>query len=65
MNQTDQTDRYYEEDEIRLIDYVYPIYRHRKFLVLFCLVVVILVGLYTFRMPKVYEAKGVILPETK
>jgi len=65
MNQTDQTNRYYEEDEIRLIDYVYPIYRHRKFLVLFCLVVVILVGLYTFRMPKVYEAKGVILPETK
>ena len=55
----------YDEDEIRLIDLIYPIYKRRRFLILFCFVVVIAVAAITFTMPRTYEAIGVILPETK
>jgi hypothetical protein len=55
----------YDEDEIRLIDLIYPIYKRRRFLILFCFVVVIAVAAITVIMPKTYEATGVILPETK
>ncbi|MFC1580383.1 GumC family protein [Thermodesulfobacteriota bacterium] len=63
MNQTPPPD--YVEDEINLIDLIYPIYKRRKFLILFCFMVVIFVGLWTMRMAKVYQAKAVILPEAK
>ncbi len=59
-NQIDQVD-----DEINLIDLVYPIYKRRTFLTLFCFVVVATVGVVTLRMPKIYEATAVILPEAK
>ena len=53
------------DDEINLIDLIYPIYKRRKFLIIFCFVVVVLVGLWTIRMQKVYQAKAVILQEAK
>lgn len=53
------------DDEINLIDLIYPIFKHRKFLIIFSLVVVALTGLYTWRMPKVYESTAISLPEVK
>ncbi|MBW2610397.1 MAG: hypothetical protein JRC68_08660 [Deltaproteobacteria bacterium] len=53
------------DDEINLIDLIYPIYRHRIFLILFCLVIVVAATIITLRTPKTYEATAVILPETK
>ena len=67
MNElTNKPDHYdYDEDEIRLIDLIYPIYKHRRFLILFCFVVVVAVAVISFTMSKTYEATGVILPEPK
>jgi tyrosine-protein kinase Etk/Wzc len=53
----------YEEDEINLIDLIYPIYNRRAFLIKFCLVITFLVGIISIFSEKVYEAKTVILPE--
>jgi tyrosine-protein kinase Etk/Wzc len=50
------------EDEINLIDLVYPIYKRRKFLIRFCLVIAAAAGIWSFLMPKTYEATAVILP---
>jgi uncharacterized protein involved in exopolysaccharide biosynthesis len=55
----------YEDDEINLIDLIYPIYNRRKFLIKFCLVITILSGIISFFSEKVYEAKTVILPEAE
>jgi tyrosine-protein kinase Etk/Wzc len=55
----------YEDDEINIIDLVYPIYNRRKFLIKFCLVITILTGIISFFSEKVYEAKTVILPEAE
>lgn len=78
MNQPDQTDRntipsppnaaegpYQDqfEDEINLVDLVYPLFKHIKFLILFCLIVTFVVGIATLRQPKTYEATATILPE--
>ena len=54
----------YEEDEINIIDLIYPIFKRRKFLIKFCLTITILVGILSFFSEKIYEAKAVILPET-
>ncbi|MEJ2725653.1 MAG: Wzz/FepE/Etk N-terminal domain-containing protein [Deltaproteobacteria bacterium] len=64
-NQIEQRNFDYDEDEIRLIDLIYPIYKHRRFLILFCLVVVLAVAAISLTMSKTYEATGVILPEPK
>ncbi|RJR40120.1 MAG: hypothetical protein C4576_20240 [Desulfobacteraceae bacterium] len=64
MNQVNQTTSDSDE-EITLIDLIYPIFKHIRFLILFCVVVVIAVGLYTVKLPKVYEATAVTLPEVK
>jgi len=53
------------DDEINLIDLIYPIYKRRKFLIMFCFLVVVIVGIVTNRWPKTYEATVVILPESK
>jgi len=53
------------DDEINLIDLIYPIYKRRKFLIIFCFVVVVIVGIVTNNMPKTYEATTFILPESK
>ena len=55
----------YEDDEINLIDLIYPIYNRRKFLIKFCLVITILTGILSFFSEKVYEANTVILPEAE
>jgi tyrosine-protein kinase Etk/Wzc len=76
MEQNDQSNHptgaripmsYQEEvdDEINLIDLVYPIYKRRKFLIRFCLVVAIAVGTASFLLPKTYEATAVILPTSQ
>ena len=76
MNQNNQTNLPQEmshifspqdqiDDEINLIDLIYPIFKRRRFLILFCLIIVIATGIITSRTPKTYEATAVILPETK
>jgi tyrosine-protein kinase Etk/Wzc len=50
------------DDEINLIDLIYPIYKRRKFLIRFCLGVALAVGVISFLLPKTYEATAVILP---
>jgi len=52
------------DDEINLIDLIYPIYKRIKFLIIFCLAVTIAVGIKNFFSPKIYEATAVILPQT-
>ncbi len=58
-------DMCYEDDEINLIDLIYPVYNRRKFLIKFCLIITILTGIISFFSEKVYEAKTVILPEAQ
>ncbi len=50
------------DDEINLIDLIYPIYKRRKFLTYFCVGVAIAVGIISFFSPKTYKATAVILP---
>lgn len=52
------------EDEINLIDLIYPIYKRRRFLYLFCILITLGVGVITFFLPKSYESTAVILPES-
>jgi len=54
-----------DESDIHLIDLIYPIYKRRKFLILFCLTVVVAVGIISVLVPKTYEATAVVLPEEK
>ena len=54
-----------EDSDIHLIDLIYPIYKRRKFLILFCLCVVAAIGVISVLMPKTYEATAVVLPEEK
>lgn len=49
-------------DEIKLIDIIYLVYKRRYFLILLCLVVAIITGAYSFFLPKTYSATAVILP---
>ncbi len=66
MNQTGPRARFDEmDDEINLIDFVYPLYRRRKFLILFVIGVVGAVGILSITVPKTYEATAIILPEAK
>ncbi|MBN1905820.1 MAG: hypothetical protein JW927_12060 [Deltaproteobacteria bacterium] len=71
MNQTPEkpnqlsSEMCYEDDEINLIDLIYPIYNRRKFLIKFCLIITFLIGIISFFSEKVYEAKTVILPEAE
>ena len=53
----------YDDDEINLIDLIYPIYKRRKFLITFCLIITCFVGIISVFSEKIYEAKAVILPE--
>ena len=54
----------FDDDEINLIDLIYPIYKRRKFLIIFCLAITFLVGIISVFSQKIYEATAVILPET-
>ncbi len=51
-------------DEINIIEVIYPVYKRRKFLIIFCLTITFLVGIISVFSEKIYEAKTVILPET-
>jgi len=56
---------YYQEemdDEINLIDLIYPIYNRRRFLIRFCLIIAVAVGIWSFFLPKTYKATAIILP---
>jgi tyrosine-protein kinase Etk/Wzc len=53
----------FDDDEINLIDLIYPIYKRRKFLIIFCLVITFMVGVISVFSQKTYEATAVILPE--
>jgi uncharacterized protein involved in exopolysaccharide biosynthesis len=55
----------YEDDEINLIDLIYPIYNRRKFLIKFCLIITLLTAIISLFSEKIYEAKTVILPEAE
>jgi tyrosine-protein kinase Etk/Wzc len=61
---TRNTGSYQEEmdDEINLIDLIYPVYKRRKFLIRFCLVIAIAAGVISLFLPKTYQATAVILP---
>ena len=50
------------DDEINLIDLVYPVYKRRRFLIRFCLIIAVAAGIWSFFSPKTYEATAVILP---
>lgn len=66
MNQQEQPTQYDEiEDEINLVDLIYPIFKRRKFLLVFCVIMVLLTSVYTITRPKTYEATASILPEAQ
>jgi len=50
------------DDEINLIDLIYPIYKKRRFLICFCLIVAVAAGIFSIFSSKTYEATAVILP---
>ncbi|MBI3329076.1 MAG: hypothetical protein HYZ81_20520 [Nitrospinae bacterium] len=52
------------EEEVRLVDYLYPLYRRRGLILLCLLVTAGATALFTFRAPKIYEARAVLMPET-
>jgi len=54
-----------DEDEIKVIDLIYPVFKRRKFLMLFCLGIALLVGIVSFFQQKTYEATAIILPITE
>jgi tyrosine-protein kinase Etk/Wzc len=60
-----QTPMDYQEemdDEINLVDFVYPIFKKRKLLIRFCVLVAIAAGIINFLLPKTYQATAIILP---
>jgi uncharacterized protein involved in exopolysaccharide biosynthesis len=64
MNQNEsQPQTQLAADEINLIDLIYPIIKHIKFLIVFCLVCVLLAGIITVFISKTYSAKAVLLLE--
>jgi len=52
------------DDEINLIDLLYPIYKRRRFLTWFCVAIALAIGIWSFFLPKTYQATAVILPQT-
>jgi tyrosine-protein kinase Etk/Wzc len=52
------------EDEINLIDLLYPIYKRRRFLAYFSVGIAIAIGIWSFFLPKTYQATAVIFPQT-
>jgi tyrosine-protein kinase Etk/Wzc len=50
------------DDEINLIDLIYPIYKRRKFLICFCMVIAVAAGIWSYISPKTYSATAMILP---
>jgi tyrosine-protein kinase Etk/Wzc len=52
------------DDEINLIDLLYPIYKRRRFLTLFCFGIALTIGTISLFLPKTYEATAVIFPQT-
>ena len=59
LNTPDQYD-----DEINLIDLLYPIYKRRRFLIYFSVAIALAIGIWSFFLPKIYQATAVILPQT-
>jgi LPS O-antigen subunit length determinant protein (WzzB/FepE family) len=53
-----------DEEEIKVIDLIYSIYRRRKFMVFFCLGIALLTGIISYFSTKTYEAQAIILPVT-
>src|SRR4030043_40886 len=60
LNTPDQYD-----DEINLIDLLYPIYKRRRFLIYFSVGIAIMIGVWSFFLPRTYQATAVIFPQTK
>jgi tyrosine-protein kinase Etk/Wzc len=52
------------EDEINLIDLLYPIYKRRRFLAWFCVGIALAIGIISIFLPRTYQATAVILPQT-
>jgi tyrosine-protein kinase Etk/Wzc len=52
------------DDEINLIDLIYPIYKRRRFLTYFCVGIALAIGILSIFLPKTYKATAVILPIT-
>ncbi|HJX34868.1 MAG TPA: Wzz/FepE/Etk N-terminal domain-containing protein, partial [Desulfatiglandales bacterium] len=52
------------DDEINLIDLLYPIYKRRRFLTWFCVGIAIAIGIISILLPRTYQATAVILPQT-
>jgi uncharacterized protein involved in exopolysaccharide biosynthesis len=52
------------DDEINLIDLLYPIYKRRRFLTWFCVGIALAIGIISLFLPKTYKATAVILPQT-
>jgi len=53
-----------QEEEVRLVDYLYPLYQRRGMILLCLLVTTGAAALFTFLSPKIYEARAVLMPET-
>ncbi|RMF86733.1 MAG: hypothetical protein D6736_14390, partial [Nitrospinota bacterium] len=48
-----------EEEEIHLVDFLYPLFKRRWLILLILLVAVGLAGLFVFLSPPIYEARAV------
>ncbi len=55
-------DNYYPDDEIELIDYLRVLWKWKWLIILITLVCMVLAGVYSFMMPKVYKVSMAIEP---
>ena len=63
QQQLNAPDQY--EDEINLVDLLYPIYKRRRFLIYFSVGIALAIGVWSFFLPRAYQATAVIFPQTK
>jgi len=53
-----------DDDEIKIIDLIYPVFKRRKFLICLCLGIALITGIVSYFSTKIYEANAIILPIT-
>jgi uncharacterized protein involved in exopolysaccharide biosynthesis/photosystem II stability/assembly factor-like uncharacterized protein len=52
-----------EEEEIQLIDFIYPLFKRRWLIILFTLVIIGVAVLFILLSTRIYEVKAMIMPE--
>lgn len=52
------------EDEIQLVDFIYPLFKRRWFIIWFMMLATVAGGLLAFLSTRIYESQAIIMPES-